>query len=49
MKKAIVVEPNDLKKILARHFDVPENNVVKSQYTYTVMLEGNKPTEGEGK
>ncbi len=38
MKRAIVVEPNDIKKILAEHFDVPEANIIKSQYSYTVIL-----------
>lgn len=39
MKKAIVVDQNDIKKILAGHFGVPETDVIKSQYTYTVILE----------
>lgn len=38
MKKAIVIEPNDIKKILAEKYGVPENNVIKSQYSYTVVL-----------
>jgi len=38
MKKAVVVEPNDIKKILAEHFHVSEDNIIKSQYTYTVIL-----------
>ena len=39
MKKAIVVDTNDVKSILAEHFGVPEANVIKSQYTYTVITE----------
>ncbi len=39
MKKAIVVDTKDIKKILAEHFDVPEDNVIKSQYSYTVITE----------
>ena len=39
MKKAVVVEPNDIKKILAEHFHVSEDNIIKSQYTYTVILD----------
>lgn len=38
MKNALVIEPGDIKKILAEHFEVPENNVIKSQYSYTVIL-----------
>ena len=47
MKKAVVLEPGDIKEILAKHFDVPESNVVKSQYTYTVILEMASPKEDE--
>lgn len=39
MKKAIVIEPDDIKKILAEKYDVPIKNVIKSQYSYTVILE----------
>ena len=39
MKNAIVLDTNDVKMILAKHFDVPEENVIKSQYTYTVITE----------
>lgn len=39
MKKAIVLDANDIKKLLAREYGVPENNVIKSQYSYTVVLE----------
>lgn len=43
MKPAVVIDANDIKKILAEKFNVPEENVVKSQYSYTVITE----TEGE--
>ena len=38
MKKAIVVDSNDIKKILAEKYDVPVEYVIKSQYSYTVIL-----------
>ena len=38
MKKAIVIDANEIKAILAEKFDVPETNVIKSQYSYTVIL-----------
>lgn len=38
MKKAIVIEPNDIKAILAEKYGVPEGNIIKSQYSYTVVL-----------
>ena len=46
MKNAKVIEPNDIKKILAEKFYVPESNFIKSQYSYTVVLES-EVTENE--
>lgn len=45
MKKAIVVEQSDVKRILAEHFKVPEANVMKSQYSYTVIVERSESDE----
>jgi hypothetical protein len=45
LKNALVIEPGDIKKILAEHFEVPENNVIKSQYSYTVILTDEKEKE----
>lgn len=47
MKNAIVVEPSDIKEILAEKYGVPESNVIKSQYSYTVILEPEKKEETE--
>lgn len=47
MKDAIVVDANDVKEILAEHFHVPPENVIKSQYSYTVILE-RKPEKPKG-
>lgn len=41
MKQAIVLDSNDVKKLIAEKFDVPEENVIKSQYSYTVITEEN--------
>ena len=38
MKKAIVLDANEVRKILAEKFGVEENKVIKSQYCYTVIL-----------
>ena len=38
MRKAIVLDGNDIKKILAEKYNVSESDVIKSQYSYTVML-----------
>lgn len=37
MRKAVVVDADDIKKILAEKFGVDEKNVIKSQYSYTVI------------
>lgn len=39
MKKAIVIDANDIKQILAEKFNVPQENIIKSQYSYTVVIE----------
>ena len=44
MKNAIVIEPDDIKKILAEKFNVSPDKVIKSQYSYTIILE-----DGENK
>ena len=39
MKQAVVLDSNDIKKLIAEKFEVPEENVIKSQYSYTVITE----------
>ena len=39
MRNAIHVDTKDIKKLLAEHFNVPEENVIKAQYSYTVITE----------
>lgn len=39
VKKALVIDANDIKKMLAEKYDVPESQIIKSQYSYTVVLE----------
>lgn len=39
MKQAILVEQDDIKQMLAEKYEVPISNVVRSQYSYTVILE----------
>lgn len=42
MKKALVIDKNDVKKIIAEKFGVEEKDVIVSQYSYTVVLEEEK-------
>ena len=44
MKKAVVIDANEIKEILAEKFGVPVENVIKAQYSYTVILP--EPEEG---
>lgn len=46
MRNALVVDANDVKAILAEHFHVKPEDVIKSQYSYTVMLEEKPESEG---
>lgn len=39
MKKAIHYDAEDIKKILAERHDVDPKNVIRNQYSYTVVLE----------
>jgi len=39
LKKAYVIDSDEIKEILAEKFNVPVKNVIKSQYSYTVILE----------
>ena len=48
MKKAIVVDANDIKKILAEHFGVPQESVIKSQYSYTIIQSQDPEEEKQG-
>ena len=36
MQKAIILDSNDVKKLIAEYFHVDESAVIKSQYSYTV-------------
>ena len=44
MKDGKVLDANDVKQILAKHFHVPPENVIKSQYSWTVIM---GPESGE--
>ena len=49
MKRALVVDMNDVKMILAKHFEVKPEAVIKSQYSWTIVMEEDqaKPEEAE--
>lgn len=39
MRPAVVIDANEVREILAEKFGVPVENVIKSQYSFTVILE----------
>jgi len=45
MKEAIVVDMNDVKAILAEHFKVKPENIIKSQYSFTVIKDKENSTQ----
>lgn len=47
MKKAIYLEASDIKKLIMKEFGVPEKNIQKNQYSYTVIIEEDKEEEHE--
>ena len=40
MKDTLILDANDIKAIIAKHFNVPESNVIKAQYSYIVTEGG---------
>lgn len=38
MRKAIVLDSDDIKTLIAEKFGVEPKDVIKSQYSYTVIL-----------
>ena len=47
MKNAIVIDANEVKTILAEHFKVSADNVIKSQYSYIVITDKETAKEAE--
>ena len=45
MKNAIVYDAEDIKAILAERHGVKPKDVIRNQYSYTVILEGDENTE----
>lgn len=39
VRKAVVYDPEDIKAILAERHQVQPKNVIRNQYSYTVILE----------
>lgn len=38
MKNALVIEQSDIKKIIAEKYGVEEKSVIKTQYSYIVLI-----------
>lgn len=38
MKKALVIDADEIKRILAEKFNVPEAQVIRSKYSYIVVF-----------
>lgn len=45
MKPAIVLSADDVRKIIAEKFDVDVKDVIRNQYTYTVITEEQKESK----
>lgn len=45
MKPAIVLSTDDVRKIIAEKFNVDLKNVIRNQYTYTVITEEQKESK----
>lgn len=47
MKKAVHYDADDIKEILAKRHNVDPKNVIRNQYSYTVVLEEDANEEVE--
>ena len=45
MKNAVVYSNDDIRELLAKTHDVPVKNVIKNQYSYTVILSKEETAE----
>lgn len=48
MRNAVVYDPDDIKAILAERHGVDVKDVIKNQYSYTVILDGKAEAKEEG-
>ena len=39
MQNGVILDADDIKQIIAEKFDVDPKNVIKSQYSYTVITD----------
>lgn len=46
-KQAIFLDANDIRDMLAEKFNVPKENVIKSQYSYTIKFENEEGEKDE--
>ena len=46
VKRAIVLDVKDIKKLIMEKYDVAESDIIKSAYSYTVIMDAD---ESEGK
>ena len=37
MQTAIIIDANDIKKILAEKYHVPESRIIKMQYSFAIL------------
>ena len=44
MRKAIVLDSDDIKALIAKEYGVDVKDIIKSQYSYTVMLSEEEET-----
>lgn len=49
MQNAKVLSQKEVKAIIAEHFDVPENKVVTSRYSYMIITDDDSQNEKEDK
>lgn len=48
MKDAKILDANEVKRILAKEFDVPIENIIKMQYSFAIVLNEESEVENDG-
>ena len=46
-EKAIVLDTNDIRSIIAQPFNVEESNLIKSKYSWTVVTESSDKNKND--
>lgn len=47
MKQGIILDKNDVKKIIAEKFNVDEKDIIQSQYSWIIAMKDDESEDGK--